>query len=183
LQEIGNRDRVIVTLSLNKAFSAAGGALVVPNEEFRRRIRVAGAAMMFSGPIQPPMLGAAVASAKIHLSPQFTTLQADLQKRIAQIHELAAAHDVALTTNDRTPIIFIPCGQEQSMYTLFHAICGRGFYIAPAVFPAVPRNRAGLRLTASLHNSAEDTARLMEVLASEMKKIPEVVEFQKEFRN
>lgn len=69
------------------------------------------------------------------------------------------------------------------MYTLFHAICGRGFYIAPAVFPAVPRNRAGLRLTASLHNSAEDTARLMEVLASEMKKIPEVVEFQKEFRN
>jgi 7-keto-8-aminopelargonate synthetase-like enzyme len=183
LQEIGARDRVIVTLSLNKAFSAAGGALVVPNEEFRRRIRFAGAAMMFSGPIQPPMLGAAVASAKIHLTPQFETLQRNLHERIRRIHELAAIHEVALTTSDRTPIVFIPCGQEQSMFSLFHAMCKQGFYIAPAVFPAVPRNRAGLRLTASLHNSPADTERLMAVLASELRKIPAIVEFQNEFRH
>jgi 7-keto-8-aminopelargonate synthetase-like enzyme len=68
------------------------------------------------------------------------------------------------------------------MYSLFHAMCRRGFYIAPAVFPAVPRTRAGLRLTASLHNRPEDTEKLMEVLASEIRKIPAVVEFQKEFK-
>jgi 7-keto-8-aminopelargonate synthetase-like enzyme len=183
LQEIGDRERVIVTLSLNKAFSAGGGAIVVPNEEFRRRIRYAGAAMMFSGPIQPPMLGAAVASAKVHLTPEFETLQRTLHERIRRLHELAAIHNVALTTRDLTPIVFVPCGQEQAMYTLFHAMCHRGFYIAPAVFPAVARTRAGLRLTVSLHNNAEDTERLMEALAEEMQKIPAIVEFQKEFRS
>jgi 7-keto-8-aminopelargonate synthetase-like enzyme len=183
LQEIGDRNRVIVTLSLNKAFSAAGGALVVPNEEFRRRIRHAGAAMMFSGPIQPPMLGAAVASAKIHLSAEFETLQRTLHNRIQRIHELAARHEITLTTSDRTPIVFVPCGPEDAMYTLFHAMCSRGFYIAPAVFPAVPRTRSGLRLTVSLHNSPEDTEQLMEVLALELKKIPAIVEFQKQFKH
>ena len=183
LQEISDRDRVIVTLSLNKAFSAAGGALVVPNQEFKNRIRFAGAAMMFSGPIQPPMLGAAAASAKFHLGSEFETLQSTLHQRIDRMHELAAGHGIALTTSDRTPIVFIPCGPEDAMYSLFHAMCRRGFYIAPAVFPAVPRTRSGLRLTVSLHNNPEDTEQLMEVLASEMKKIPAIVEFQKEFKH
>jgi 7-keto-8-aminopelargonate synthetase-like enzyme len=180
LQQIGNHDRVIVTLSLNKAFSAAGGALIVPNEEFRNRVRFAGAAMMFSGPIQPPMLGAAVASAKIHLTPEFTELQRTLHARIRRMRELAKTHGIALTTSDPTPIVFVPCGEENAMFSLFHAVCRNGFYIAPAVFPAVPRGRAGLRLTVSLHNTPEDTERLIEVLASEMRKIPSVVQFQKE---
>ena len=63
-------DRVVVALSLNKAFSAAGGALVVSNPDLKRRLRACGGTMSFSGPIQAPMLGAAVASAKFHLSPE-----------------------------------------------------------------------------------------------------------------
>lgn len=181
LQEIpaAERARVVVTLSLNKAFSAGGGALILPTEELRDRVRHAGAAMMFSGPIQPPMLGAAVASARLHLAPEFVELQQRLHRRIRRLHELADECGIRLGVPDPTPIAFVPCGRDESMFALFHAMRGHGFYLAPAVFPAVGVNRAGLRLTVSLHNSEEDSARLMETMSAEMKKLPDVVAYQR----
>ena len=38
--------------------------------------------MIFSGPVQPPMLGAAIESAKIHLSDELPALQAALRERV-----------------------------------------------------------------------------------------------------
>jgi len=181
LQELPDKQRVVVTLSLNKAFSAGGAALVFHSEELRSRTRYAGAALMFSGPMQPPMLGAAVASAKLHLTDEFARLQVKLLERIGVVHALAARHGVKLATSDKTPIAFIPCGPDRAMYALFHALARRGFFVAPAVFPAVPQDRAGLRLTVSLHNSAEDTERLMAVLGEELHAIPEIVEHQKQY--
>ena len=181
LQELADKRRVVVTLSLNKAFSAGGAALVFHSEELRDRTRYAGAAMMFSGPMQPPMLGAAVASAKLHLTDEFTALQVKLRERIGVVHALAARHGIKLATTDKTPIAFIPCGPDRAMYALFHALARRGFFVAPAVFPAVPQDRAGLRLTVSLHNSAQDTERLMVTLGEALHAIPEIVEHQKRF--
>jgi 7-keto-8-aminopelargonate synthetase-like enzyme len=182
LQELPDRSRVVVTLSLNKAFSAAGGALIVPSDAIRDRIRHAGAAMMFSGPIQPPMLGAAVASSRLHLTEEFAAMQRELAERIGFVHALAAKHGIKLATTDETPIAFIPCGPDQAMFQLFHAIGRHGFFVAPAVFPAVAENKAGLRLTVSLHNTKEDTERLMQVLAEEMRRIREIVDYQARFQ-
>ena len=67
------------------------------------------------------------------------------------------------------------------MFSLFHAMCRNGYYVAPALFPAVPRNHAGLRLTVSLHNGVAQTERLREILAHEMRKVPAIVELQKQF--
>ena len=73
---------MIAACSLNKSFAAAGGAIVFPDAEMRRRVRTAGGPMIFSGPIQPPLLGAAIQSAKIHLSDELPVLQAALRERI-----------------------------------------------------------------------------------------------------
>lgn len=178
LEALPDRSRVLVTLSLNKAFSAAGGALIVPDQDFRDRIRFAGAPMMFSGPIQPPMLGAAVASARLHLTPELTELQRRLASRIERLHLLARERGIKFGTTDRTPIAFVGCGPESATHRLFHALRRNGFYLAPAVFPAVPRDRSGLRLTASLHNTDEDTVRLMDVMAEELRRIPEASAYQ-----
>jgi 7-keto-8-aminopelargonate synthetase-like enzyme len=64
------------------------------------------------------------------------------------------------------------------MYELFHRLGARGFFVAPAVFPAVPSDRAGLRLTVSLHNTVEDTERLFEAMREEIDKIPAIVAYQ-----
>ena len=64
LEALGMHPRLIVAASLNKSFAAAGGAIVFPDPELRRRVRTAGGPMIFSGPIQPPLLGAAIESAR-----------------------------------------------------------------------------------------------------------------------
>ena len=97
LTHLGDSERVVVALSLNKAFSGAGGALALPSDALRRRIRHCGGTMVFSGPIQPPMLGAAVASAKLHLDPSFDGLQAELHERITVAREGIARFDVPET--------------------------------------------------------------------------------------
>ena len=176
LEKIPDRDRVVVALSLNKAFSAAGGAVVLPSSSQRDKIRWIGGPMLFSGAIQPPMLGAAVASARIHLRRDFDELQQRLLKRIERVHALASTLGVPLASDDLTPIAFIPCGVHDAAFSLCHALRRRGFYIAAAVFPAVPYNKSGLRLTISLHNDERDTERVMEALAEEIGRIPEMEE-------
>src|SRR6185436_14972501 len=61
-------ERMFLVTSLNKAFAAGGGCLVYPNDDWKRKVRNCGSTMIFSGPVQPPLLGAAIASAQIHLS-------------------------------------------------------------------------------------------------------------------
>ena len=49
--------------------------MAVPSEAMKLRIRRAGSTMLFSGPIEPSMLGAAVGSARLHLSEDLASLQ------------------------------------------------------------------------------------------------------------
>jgi 7-keto-8-aminopelargonate synthetase-like enzyme len=167
LDKFAGHDRVIVALSLNKAFSAAGGALVFPDREQYWKVRRCGGPMLFSGPIQPPMLGAALASSRLHLTDEFSLLQAAELERIRRVLVLAEFYGLTLGAADETPIFFVPCGDEQAAFDLVHALRNRGFYCCASVFPAVPRKHAGIRFTISLHNSFEDIEDFMRLLAAE----------------
>jgi 7-keto-8-aminopelargonate synthetase-like enzyme len=165
LTHLGQHERVVVALSLNKAFASAGGAMLLPNAELKRRIRRCGGPMLFSGPIQPPMLGAAVASSRLHLSADHTKLQNELLSRLD--YALAAAENAALplATNDRTPIFFIQCNSVNDATDAVRALLNEGFYVCPSAFPAVPMNRPGIRFTITLHNELEDIDALMLALS------------------
>src|SRR5262249_51231207 len=89
-------ERMVVATSLNKAFSAAGGCLASRTAEERELVRVCGAPMVFSGPIQPPLIGAGVASARLHLSPEITELQGALRRRVALCNALLRRHGLPL---------------------------------------------------------------------------------------
>ena len=171
LDKFAGHDRVVIALSLNKAFSAAGGALVFPAREQYCKVRRCGGPMLFSGPIQPPMLGAAVASSRLHLVPEFSLLQTSELERIRRVLGLAGLYGVPLGSIDETPIFFVPCGDEQLAFGLVRALRARGFYCCASVFPAVPRKRAGIRFTISLHNSFEDIDDFMRVLAEETRRL------------
>jgi 7-keto-8-aminopelargonate synthetase-like enzyme len=152
LMHLGQYDRVIVALSLNKAFSCAGGALALPNADLKTRIRRCGGPMLFSGPIQPPMLGAAVASAKIHLTEAHFRLQQELWDRIDYARDAAVSAGIVDAAHTRTPIFFIPCDSNAEVVQRVQHFWDAGFYVCPSVFPAVPINRPGIRFTISLHN-------------------------------
>jgi 7-keto-8-aminopelargonate synthetase-like enzyme len=164
LMHLGHRREVVVALSLNKSFAAAGGALAVPDETTKNRIRLCGGPMIFSGPIQPPMLGAAVASTEVHLHPSHAQTQAELLSRIDYALECADAAGVPLATH-RTPIFFVPCDSTDEMNDRARALHRDGFWVCPSAFPAVPINRPGIRFTVTMHNEREDIEALVAALA------------------
>jgi len=107
LDQFIHDERVVVALSLNKAFAAAGGMLSLPTESLKARVRRAGGPMLFSGPIQPPMLGAALASARLHLSDGFADLQQDLQSKLELCGELLAEAGLDIPMDIRSPTFHV----------------------------------------------------------------------------
>ncbi len=165
LDHLGLHERLVVAASLNKSFAAAGGALVFPNAELKRRVRTLGGPMIFSGPVQPPMLGAALASARVHLSPELAERQAALRDRIRLCTELLEEFCLPLVAHELTPIRYVKLGLPEVAEEVTGRLLEDGFYVNLAVFPAVPIKQAGVRITLTLHHRPEDIRALVEALA------------------
>ncbi len=173
LEALGMHERLVVAASLNKSFAAAGGALIFPDPELRRRVRTTGGPMIFSGPVQPPMLGAALASARIHLSDELPVRQEALRERIALFDELAEEFCLPLATRDVTPIRYVPLGLPRVVLDVVEGLLEDGFYANYGAFPAVPMKHAGVRMTLTLHHRPEDIRALVASLA---RRVPEALE-------
>lgn len=165
LDHLPERDRVVLATSMNKSFAASGGVLVLPNEEWRRRIRTCGGPLIFAGPIQPPMLGAAVASARLHLTPEIADLQVALRERIHYCNALVAEHGLPVVSTDESPIRFLGLGLPRVAYRMVARLMEDGFYTNVSTFPAVPMKGSGVRFTLTLHHRMEDVRALIEAVS------------------
>lgn len=164
--ELGHHPRMVLAISLNKAFAASGGALVLPNRELARTIRNIGGTMVFCGPIQPPMVGAAVASARLHASGRLIDRQLKLAGLVRRVNErLAAAGIPQMETND-TPVFFVPTGCNEAVLEMMSRIRKAGYFINMAIYPAVARKRGGLRFMANANLELEDVDGLVDCIAA-----------------
>ena len=164
LSQVPLHPRMVLATSLNKSFAAGGGCLVFPDAEQLRRVRSVGGPMIFSGPIQPPMLGAGVASAEIHLSGDLERLQAGLTARIQLCNRLIEERDLPLVSNAATPVRFIGVGSPKVARSLAARLFEAGFFVNLAHFPAVPTKQAGIRFTITRHQQPEDIVALADAL-------------------
>ena len=163
--QIEHHERMVLAVSLNKAFAAAGGAVVFPNDEMKRLTQSCGTTMLFSGPIQPPMLGAAIASARIHRSPELPKLQERLAGLVR--HTNARMHEWGIPqfmTTD-SPLFFVPVGLPKTALELTQKLHQDGLFLNPAAFPATPMKRGGLRFCVNAHLRTSDVDRLLERIA------------------
>jgi hypothetical protein len=160
------RARTVVALSLNKSFAAGGGALVLPDEATRRRVRHTAAPLLFTGPLQPPTLGAALASARIHLSPELARLQAELRERVGHANRRCRELGLPLLFPDQTtPIRFIGLGPRGASIAMTSHLKERGLLASCALFPAVPAHQTGIRFSITRHHTPEDVERLLVEIA------------------
>jgi 7-keto-8-aminopelargonate synthetase-like enzyme len=164
-ESFAGHERVVISVSLNKAFAAAGAALVFPTPEMKRKVWNCGPTLMFGGPIQPPMLGAAIASARIHLSPEIQTLQAELRERILFANQLAARLELPLVSSAEVPIRYLGLGLKACALEMGDRLLQRGIYVTPAGYPAVSARRAGVRLMLTRHHTLEDIRSALEAAA------------------
>ncbi|TNE43112.1 MAG: aminotransferase class I/II-fold pyridoxal phosphate-dependent enzyme [Deltaproteobacteria bacterium] len=150
------QDRIVVAVSLCKAFGAGGACVVFAREEERERVRMCGGPQLFSGPMQPPMLGASLASARIHLTDELVTLQDQLRERILYVNQAIEENGLPLLVRNEAPIIFVPMGAPKVACTVAERMRQDGHFINVSMYPAVPLKRSGIRIAlTSLHTMEE----------------------------
>lgn len=149
-------ERVVVATSFAKGFGAGGGCLVFPTERERETVRLSGGPLVFSGPMQPPMMGAVKASARIHLSPEIEALQQALRERTEHVNTRLVAAGLTPIAVNASPIFFLLCGLPRVAFTVAERMAADGVYVNCSVYPTVPMKRAGIRFTiTSAHSYAE----------------------------
>ncbi len=146
-------ERTIYISTLAKGFGTMGGIVVFPNNNWYKRVILHGGPLAYSHPIPPPMMGASIASAEIHLSAEIYELQNSLKSKLEYAKELIYQSNLPLVSNPETPIFFVGTGQPTVGYNLNNRILTDGFYITIGLFPAVPIKNTGLRFTINNHLS------------------------------
>lgn len=173
LSRMPHHPRMTVATSLAKGFANCGGALVFHNEEEKNTIKNCGSSFIFSGPLQPAVLGATVAAAAIHLSPEIETLQNDLYERMLFFTEKSRQLGLPLVSNELTPIFYIGVGKPEIGFKLSEIMNKEGIMFNLAQFPAVSVKNAGVRIALTNHHSLQDINALLEMIAHYLPKLVE----------
>jgi len=165
LSEVPLHERMIVIGSLAKSWGAGGAVLVLPNEEMAEMVLLAGTSFTFAGPLHPAELGAAVAAADIHLSPERDERERDLMKSIDYVRDRLVEHQLPAMSLERTPIWFIRAGSNENTIELGRRLLADGFYTNLSAYPLVPLGTSGIRFTNTLYHTEEHLERFMDSLA------------------
>lgn len=170
-RELAFHPQMYLVTSIAKSFAACGGVMVFPDKKSRDKVRNCGNTMIFSGPIQPPVLGSAIASAKIHLSSEIYIRQQELQKRISFFNKKAIQFNLPLIGESDSPIFFIGVGKPEIGYKMVKKLMDHGYYINLSVFPSVSYSQTGLRIPITLHHTFQDIENLLSIIAKELPQI------------
>jgi len=164
-ETVGLPDKMVLVTTLAKGFGVTGGITIFPNHHFLEKVNLFGGPLTYSHPIAPPLLGAAVASAEIHLSDEIYEFQADLKSRVDYCNSLLAETSLPVISNRITPIFFVGVGQPKVGYNVVKRLMDDGYFVNLALFPAVPVKNTGIRFTLTRHITEPDIKGLIESMA------------------
>lgn len=165
LERFGWTDRLVLATSFAKGFGAGGGCLVFPTLAEREKVRLSGGPLVFSGPMQPPMMGAVHASAQLHLSDAIVPLQRALADRTDHVNRRLVARGIPPIAVNDSPIFFLQCGLPRVAFGVAQAMADDGVYVNCSVYPTVPMARAGIRFTITAAHSYEELDHAIDRLA------------------
>ncbi|CAL9566708.1 2-amino-3-ketobutyrate coenzyme A ligase [Actinosynnema sp. ALI-1.44] len=154
-------ERTITVATLNKAFGTSGAAIMLdgyPKRVLRIVERFAGA-LSYSQPMNTAAVGASLASAEIHRTPELGLLQKRLYANIELFDSLLASEQSGSTY----PIRVVPVSDE-AVVAAGRRVFEAGFYVSPVFFPIVARGTAGLRVMLRAGQTEEQIRALCAVL-------------------
>ncbi|SHG26693.1 7-keto-8-aminopelargonate synthetase [Flavobacterium segetis] len=162
LKELPHNVMIMVTLS--KTFGASGAALICSNHELREKIKNFGGPLTFSAQLEPASVAAAIAAADIHLSTEIQVLQAELAGKIGYFNDLLSKTSLPIIVQNNSPVFFLGTAMPLTTYKLVQSLFQEGFFVNPAIYPAVPVKNTGIRITLSRHNQKEEIKDLVEAV-------------------
>ena len=171
LERMPFHPRMVIAVGLGKAFGSGGAALAFVDPAFASRVLLTGGPLTFSGPIHNAELGAAVASADIHLSPEHAELQSRLLEQIDFATNTLTRHRLAVMSLEPTPIWFVRVGRNDQVMDLTRRLMDDGFFVNPSAYPAVPRGYGGIRFTHTLHQTEDQIESLVEAIVQHLPQV------------
>lgn len=162
--------KMILAASLAKAFATGGAVMVYPDKEIARKVRTCGGTLITSGPLQPANLGAAIACAGIHLSPEIYSLQKELHEKIKFACGLLKEFELPVISASNASVFFVGVTLPKLGYNLVNRMLTKGYYLNLGVFPAVPMKNTGIRFTITRLHTHEQIYDMVKTLAAEFPK-------------
>lgn len=157
-------ENIVVVGTLSKTFGASGATVFCSNEKLRNKIKNFGGPLTFSAQLEPASVGAAIASATIHLSDEINSLQQDLAHKIQYFNELLQKAELPILSQNDSPVFFLGMATPLTAYNFVHRLFKEGFFLNLGIYPAVPIKNTGIRITLSAHNQKEDIKALADAI-------------------
>ncbi|MDF0709050.1 aminotransferase class I/II-fold pyridoxal phosphate-dependent enzyme [Flagellimonas okinawensis] len=173
-------ENVLLFGTLSKTFGASGAVLACSNPGLYEKIKTFGGPLTFSAQLEPASVAAAMASAKIHLSPEIYDLQSDLGERINYFNSCLGQTTLPLIDKNASPVFYIGTGMPKTGYNFVNRLMREGYYVNLGIFPAVPVKNTGVRITISRHNQKPEIKGLVEAMAHHFPKALEETRTNKE---
>jgi hypothetical protein len=166
LSKIALHPKMILATALGKAFGTIGGIFVVPDRTLCNKIRNCAGPLIFSSQQSIPVLGASIASAKIHLADDIYALQKELAAKISHCHNLLKKYNLPDISDPETPIFFVALGSMKVGFSLVKKMMDGGYFLNLAIFPAVSETCTGIRFTITRHQTMEDIENMVKLLST-----------------
>lgn len=180
LQSHDLHPKMVLAISLAKAFATGGAVMVFPNPKIASFVRTCGGPMITSGPMQPSALGAALASADIHLSEEINSIQADLHENIKYANLMIKKAGLPLIKDLDSPVFFVGVGLPKVGYQLIKKMMDDGYYTNLGAFPAVPMKNTGVRFTITRLHTFNQIEGMVSSMAHHFDKVLEEQNFSRE---
>ncbi|SEA87484.1 7-keto-8-aminopelargonate synthetase [Flavobacterium gillisiae] len=155
---------VMIMGTLSKTFGASGAVLICSDQKLREKIKNFGGPLTFSAQLEPASVAAAIAAADIHLSSEIEELQAELAGKIQHFNDLLSKTSLPIIVQNNSPVFFLGTAMPITTYKLVQSLFQEGFFVNPAIYPAVPVKNTGIRITLSMHNQKEEIKALVEAM-------------------
>lgn len=135
-------DRTVIVASLGKGFGTGGGIAMLGNRPMFEFLHRHAGPVGWSQNMSLPLVGASLASAALHRTPELAELQRRLQENIDHFDEVFPTP----FAGNGLPVRRITVGEADDAVRLSAELFERGFYSSAVFFPIVPRGQAGLRI-------------------------------------
>jgi 7-keto-8-aminopelargonate synthetase-like enzyme len=164
MAEGGLSTRAIWAGSLSKAFGATGGFVAVSNADAADFLKRHSVPYAFGGPPSLPGVGAAVASAQLHLDGTVLRLQGRLRSNTVLLDDLLISRSINAHTD--SPIRGILMDDEFAAIDAAKTLQDDGYAVTTAVYPTVRLGRPIIRVSTSASHSADDIGGLATAINS-----------------
>ncbi|MGH9059326.1 MAG: aminotransferase class I/II-fold pyridoxal phosphate-dependent enzyme, partial [Acidimicrobiales bacterium] len=157
-------DRLVYVAGLSKAYSSMGAFVTCARPEDRRRL-ITASTLVFSGPVPTASLASALAGLEVN-EREGDAIRRRLHRLTTTLTDGIRRLGLEVSNTSGFPILTVEFGALDAVVDACRVLWDHGILVTPAVFPAVPLRRGGVRFSVTAANTDDDLARALTALAA-----------------